>query len=173
MQKMFLLVTGLACVSVPGQGFAQTSKLEKPGTVSGGGWSMGRTNTSTMGQTDKQNLPRLQTSAKPTRKMVTENSGRLQSGVKPGQLDRETAGMQNSTKPIGNSGSLQSSVVNGARAGVADSARSKRDSLGDMSSEQQMRMQMSMDRKSKLQDTLSNVMKKQSQTDDSITKNMK
>jgi hypothetical protein len=49
----------------------------------------------------------------------------------------------------------------------------KKDSLSDMSQMQQARLQMAMDRRSKLIEALSNIMKKFSDTDNSIIKNMK
>jgi hypothetical protein len=47
------------------------------------------------------------------------------------------------------------------------------DSLGDLSQEQQLKMQMMMDQRSKLEETLSNIMKKMSDTSESIVQNLK
>jgi hypothetical protein len=180
MQKMFLLVAGLACACAPSQGFAQ-SKMEKPNTVSSGAASMGRIDPSSMG---KQNLPHLQSSAKPTGKMATENPGGLQSGVKPGKLDGPTAGMQGSAKTIGkldreNPGTLQLSATptkfnqGRTKASTLDGARSTTDSVQETSETESMRLQMVMDRKSKMLEAVSNIQKKKSQTDDQVIKNMK
>ena len=50
---------------------------------------------------------------------------------------------------------------------------SQLDSTSDMSQEQQLKMQMAMDRYSKMMTTLSNILKKMSDTQSSITQNMK
>jgi hypothetical protein len=63
---------------------------------------------------------------------------------------------------------LANSRKSSARPGV-----SKADALTDMSSEQQMRMQMYMDRRAKLESTLSNLLKKSSETASQITQNLK
>lgn len=55
-----------------------------------------------------------------------------------------------------------------ARAGV-----DKPDTLGDLSSDQQMRMQMAMDRLAKLESTLSNLLKKMSDAAGQLTQNLK
>lgn len=47
------------------------------------------------------------------------------------------------------------------------------DSMSEMGEEQQLKMQMYMDRRSKIMETLSNLMKKISDTQDEIIKNMK
>ncbi len=47
------------------------------------------------------------------------------------------------------------------------------DSVNEMSEEQQLKLQMQMDRKKKAQETLSNQEKKNSDTDSAIIKNMK
>lgn len=49
----------------------------------------------------------------------------------------------------------------------------KLDTLGEMSEEQQLKLQLSMDQKSKFAEILSNIMKKMSETSDSITENLK
>ena len=56
---------------------------------------------------------------------------------------------------------------------VQDSLKSKLDSMNEMSEMTSMRLQMAMDRRSKFVSTLSNIMKKISQTEDSIIQNMK
>jgi hypothetical protein len=53
------------------------------------------------------------------------------------------------------------------------SAQKQQDSMNEMSNEQSLRLQMAMDRLSKLTETLSNIEKKMAQTDDSIVKNLK
>jgi flagellar hook-basal body complex protein FliE len=52
-------------------------------------------------------------------------------------------------------------------------ASGQKDSLADMSEMQQMRLQMAMDRRSKLIEALSNIMKKLNDIGDSIVQNMK
>jgi len=52
-------------------------------------------------------------------------------------------------------------------------ASQSKDSLGDMSQEQSLRLQTAMDRRSRAMQALSNVMKKASATDDGIISNMK
>lgn len=59
--------------------------------------------------------------------------------------------------------------IENMKTGLADS----RDSLSEMGEMQQLKMQMLMDRRSKLMSTLSNLMKKISQTQDSIIDNLK
>jgi len=54
-----------------------------------------------------------------------------------------------------------------------DSEKAKLDSMGDLSQEQQLKMQMAMDRMSKAMSTLSNLLKKLDQTNDSIIQNLK
>lgn len=63
---------------------------------------------------------------------------------------------------------LANSRKSSARAGV-----SKPDALTDMSSEEQMKMQMYMDRRAKVESTLSNLLKKSSETASQITQNLK
>src|SRR5664279_5034579 len=59
------------------------------------------------------------------------------------------------------------------QAAIQDSIKDHQDQLGDMSQEMQMRMQMSMDRMSKAEEALSNIMKKNSDTANSIISNLK
>jgi hypothetical protein len=53
------------------------------------------------------------------------------------------------------------------------SARNQKDAVGEMGEEESLRLQMAMDRQSKLMETLSNVEKKMAQTRDSIVQNLK
>jgi len=55
----------------------------------------------------------------------------------------------------------------------AQALKSQYDSMSDLSEMQSMRLQMAMDRYSKVMETRSNILKKIDQTDDSITKNLK
>lgn len=52
-------------------------------------------------------------------------------------------------------------------------SKNPNNSLSDLSEEDQLRLQMQMDRRSKAEETLSNTMKKQSDTENGIIKNMK
>jgi hypothetical protein len=54
-----------------------------------------------------------------------------------------------------------------------DGSKNQLDTMGDLSSLQQMRMQTYLDRRSKAYETLSNVMKKMSDTSSAITQNLK
>ena len=56
---------------------------------------------------------------------------------------------------------------------VVDQAQRKLDSLSEMGETESLRLQMAMDRMSKMMSTLSNVMKKASDTQQSITSNLK
>ena len=56
---------------------------------------------------------------------------------------------------------------------VRDSLQGKLDSMSEMGEMESLRLQMAMDRRSKLLTTLSNVLKKISDTDQSITQNLK
>jgi len=56
---------------------------------------------------------------------------------------------------------------------AAQADKNKRDSMNEMSEMTSMRLQMAMDCRSKFVETLSNIMKKMSDTDNSITQNMK
>jgi hypothetical protein len=73
------------------------------------------------------------------------------------------------TKAINNSKAAQRSQMQAQQQAAAD----KKDSLSDMSQMEQMKLQMAMDRRAKMIETLSNLMKKMSDTDNSIIKNMK
>jgi hypothetical protein len=70
----------------------------------------------------------------------------------------------------------QTKATNDSKAALRQQQQAmsdKKDSLSDMSEMQQMRLQMAMDRRSKMVEALSNMMKKMSDTDNSIIKNMK
>jgi hypothetical protein len=56
---------------------------------------------------------------------------------------------------------------------ATDTAKSDLDSMGDQSELEGMRLQQMMERRSKAIETLTNIMKKMSQTSDSITANLK
>jgi len=56
---------------------------------------------------------------------------------------------------------------------VQDDMKAKLDSLNELSEQRNLKMQMYMDRRSKAMETLSNIMKKISETQDSIIQNMK
>jgi len=56
---------------------------------------------------------------------------------------------------------------------VQDDLQAKHDSLSELSEERSLKMQMLMDRRSKAMEMLSNIMKKISETQDSIIQNMK
>lgn len=62
-----------------------------------------------------------------------------------------------------------------ARAAIAaqKTQKPKADSLGDLTDEQQLRLQMAMERRSKTEQTLSHIMKKVSATSSSIIQNLK
>jgi hypothetical protein len=53
------------------------------------------------------------------------------------------------------------------------SAQNQKNSMSELGDEQSLRLQMEMDRLSKLMEALSNIEKKMAQTDDSIVKNLK
>jgi hypothetical protein len=67
--------------------------------------------------------------------------------------------------------SVLAEAVRGQKA--TDSARNAKDSLSEMGEAESLRLQMAMDRLSKLMSTLSNELKKASETASSITQNMK
>lgn len=56
---------------------------------------------------------------------------------------------------------------------LEDTAKNKLDSMSEMGEMESLRLQMAMDRMSKLMSTLSNLLKKQSDTAAAITQNMK
>ncbi|MDP4261974.1 MAG: hypothetical protein Q8941_05530 [Bacteroidota bacterium] len=56
---------------------------------------------------------------------------------------------------------------------LIDKLKSQKDALSDMSQDDQLRLQQFMDRRSKMETTLSNIMKKFSETASSITQNIK
>lgn len=56
---------------------------------------------------------------------------------------------------------------------VQDSLKLKMDSMSEMNQERSMRLQMMMDKRSKAMETLSNIMKKISETQDTIISNLK
>ena len=56
---------------------------------------------------------------------------------------------------------------------VQDDMQAKQESLNELSEQRSLKMQMYMDRRSKTMETLSNIMKKISETQDSIIQNMK
>ena len=56
---------------------------------------------------------------------------------------------------------------------IQDGLKAKLDSMSEMSEMTSLRLQMAMDRRSKLMETLSNIMKKISETNNSITQNLK
>lgn len=56
---------------------------------------------------------------------------------------------------------------------AADSAKDEKDSLSEMGQADSMQLQLAMDRKAKLEEALSNVMKKSSDTASTITSNLK
>ncbi len=56
---------------------------------------------------------------------------------------------------------------------VVDSMKSNLDSISEMGEMQSLRLQMAMDRMSKMMSTLSNLLKKASETASAITQNMK
>jgi len=56
---------------------------------------------------------------------------------------------------------------------IIDSTKSDLDSLSEMGEMESLRLQMAMDRLSKLMAALSNILKKMAETSDEIIKNMK
>ncbi len=86
-------------------------------------------------------------------------------------------GLQRSTLSI-SANILQNTIqegqtVQGALDDSASALKSAVDALGELSEEDMLRLQMTMDRESKLIETLSNILKKISDTADSITQNLK
>ncbi len=73
------------------------------------------------------------------------------------------------TKTVSSSRAVTQSEINETITRLSD----QRDSLSEMGEEQQLKLQMLLDRRSKLMSTLSNLMKKISQTQDSIIANLK
>ena len=73
------------------------------------------------------------------------------------------------TKTVSSSRAVTQSEINETITRLSD----QRDSLSEMGEEQQLKLQMLLDRRSKLLSTLSNLMKKISQTQDSIIANLK
>lgn len=69
--------------------------------------------------------------------------------------------------------SLQPIKTVGDLAGMEGKLKGALDTMSDLSEEQSLRLQQAMDRRSKLLSTLSNLMKKQSTTSDSILANLK
>jgi tRNA U34 5-carboxymethylaminomethyl modifying GTPase MnmE/TrmE len=59
------------------------------------------------------------------------------------------------------------------QAAMKDSIKHHADQLGDLSQEQQLKMQMTMDRMSKAEQALTNIMKKSSDTSSQILQNLK
>jgi hypothetical protein len=76
-----------------------------------------------------------------------------------------------SLQTIDKGGNAQLGAPNGSIPERGSAA--KGEPVSDLSQSDQMRLQMDMDRKSKAEETLSNVLKKQSDTGDSVTQNMK
>jgi len=58
-------------------------------------------------------------------------------------------------------------------AQIADDIKARLDSMNEMSEEASLRLQMAMDRRSKVMETLSNIMTKMSETDSTIVQNIK
>jgi len=56
---------------------------------------------------------------------------------------------------------------------IRDGLKNQLDSVSEMSEMTSLRLQMAMDRRSRLLQTLSNIMKKISSTDDGLVQNMK
>jgi hypothetical protein len=184
MQKMFLLVTGLACVCAPSQGFTQVSKMERPNAITGIGASnlqtgvnpgkLGLANTSLQntgyaGKLEKLDQRNRQTGAKLGKLDASsanlQDSGNFdklknadprsgQTGAKPGKLEQVNTRLQNDAKSTEQLGA-------------------KLDAKSDMSMEKQQRLQMYMERYDKSMEQLSNTLRKESETSGNITKNMK
>jgi len=88
----------------------------------------------------------------------------------------QTAGLQTNQTVTKVNKPVNSQVAQVSQAEVKqvqDSLKSKLDGMNEMSEMTSLRLQMMMDRRSKFITTLSNIMKKISQTQDSIIQNMK
>ena len=73
--------------------------------------------------------------------------------------------------PRGQAASMRTTAVELEAA--ADDVQSELDSLSEMGETESLRLQMAMDRMSKLMSTLSNLLKKTSETSSQITQNIK
>ena len=91
-----------------------------------------------------------------------------------GQAGTQTSGQFNSTVPPARTqGSIANPNFNAQEQMTSPNVGSKMDSMSDMSQTEQMRLQNAMDQKAKLEQTMSNIMKSNSDTQNGIINNMK
>jgi len=90
------------------------------------------------------------------------------------QAGTQTGGQFNSTVPPARTQeSIANPNVNTQGQMTSPNLGSKMDSMSDMSQTEQMRLQNAMDQKAKLEQTMSNIMKSNSDTQNAIINNMK
>ena len=89
----------------------------------------------------------------------------------PGELRQLSAATAQSKRPMRMA--VPENLTYGQLPQVASQLNQELDSMNDLSTEQQLQMQMIMDRRSKLEEAISNIMKKLQDTSNSIVGNMK
>ncbi|MCX6895860.1 MAG: hypothetical protein NTZ16_10260 [Verrucomicrobia bacterium] len=93
-----------------------------------------------------------------------------------GNLKKDEAGIKAAARQEAAGTASTNLQIRAHAINVKPSARASAaqpDSMGDMSEEQQLRLQMAMDRRAKVEEILSNVMKKMSDTQSNIVGNLK
>lgn len=100
------------------------------------------------------------------------NNNKAAQRQQAGMLKKSSANINSTVKPEYRvADSLKTSKTNLALK-TAD-LKDKKDNMNDVSSEQQLKMQMTMERRSKMTEAISNLMKKVSETEQSVIQNLK